>query len=306
MEIRFEDIPQYHEWRKIEKIHYGWSSDEKFYIENRYGEKLLLRISSIDQLQAKEKEFRIIQKFNSLDFTISGAIDFGVCNHGQNVYMLLTWVQGDPLEEVICTFNDDFQFRLGVMAGKILKAMHNIKVDQEDIPKETKIAKKLYQLERYEKSSFRIPDDEYIIEYIKDNIHKTCQGAPVYLHGDFHLGNLIYTPEKAIGVIDFNRWECGDRFEEFYKVQSFDVEKSIPFAIGQIKGYFNGCPTDEFWEIQKVYVAHTSLYSIEWAVKYGQQDIDGMVKRCYSAIEDYDGFKLLIPKWYSENEQRYN
>ena len=35
MEIRFEDIPQYHEWRKIEKIHYGWSSDEKFYIENR-------------------------------------------------------------------------------------------------------------------------------------------------------------------------------------------------------------------------------------------------------------------------------
>lgn len=82
-----------------------------------------------------------------------------------------------------------------------------------------------------------------------------------------HLGNLIYTPDKTIGVIDFNRWECGDKYEEFYKVQSFDVEHSIAFSVGEIQGYFDGDPPIDFWKVQAVYVAHASLYSIKWAGK---------------------------------------
>lgn len=49
-----------------------------------------------------------------------------------------------------------------------------------------------------------------------------------------------------------------------------------------------------------MYVAHASLFSIKWAEKFGQADIDAMVRRCMVAFEDYDYFRRDIPAWYKE------
>lgn len=54
----------------------------------------------------------------------------------------------------------------------------------------------------------------------------------------------------------------------------------------------------EFWKVLAVYVAHASLYSIKWAEKFGQADIEGMTARCRAAFEDYDYFKRVVPLWY--------
>lgn len=305
MDCIFTDIPGYSAWTNAELINYGWSSDIKYYIEDNQNNKYLLRISAIDVYEQKKREFDIIKKFNVLSFHMSRAMDFGICNNNQNVYMLLSWVQGVSLEEAIVTLPEQEQYQLGLKAGRVLKSIHSLKVDPRDIPETTKTAKKMLQLERYENSSFRVKNDENAINYVKNNINKICKSPCAYTHGDFHFGNLIYTSDGEIGVIDFNRWECGDRFEEFYKLQSFGVDRSIPFCIGQLHGYFDGKPTISFWEIQAVYVAHASLFSIEWASKFGQTEIDYLTKRCLEAFEDYDNFNLVIPKWYSENCDKY-
>lgn len=65
----------------------------------------------------------------------------------------------------------------------------------------------------------------------QSEIKKIWKEPPVYMHGDFHPGNLIYMRDGTIGVIDFNRWEVGDPYEEFYKLESFGVEVSIPYCI---------------------------------------------------------------------------
>lgn len=90
----------------------------------------------------------------------------------------------------------------------------------------------------------------------------------------------------------------GDPYEEFYKLEIFALEISIPYCIGQIESYFKDDIPDDFWSTLAVYVAHASLYSIKWAEQFGQPDIDGMVKRCLKAFDDYEYFKLAIPKWY--------
>lgn len=303
--LMFKDIPLYNSWIKIEKINYGWSSDKKYYIEDKNNEKFLLRISSIENYENKKKEFYIIKKFNQLDFAMSRAIDIGLCNNGENVYMLLSWLQGESMENILGSLSKKEQYDLGVKAGKILKAIHSIEVDLKDLPKVNKISKKLLQLKKYENSKYRIANDEIAINYVKENINLMCQGKSVYKHGDFHVGNLIYTTKKNLGVIDFNRWECGDPYEEFYKVQSFDVDVSIPFSIGQLHGYFNGEPPLDFWRIQAVYVAHAALYSIEWAVKFGEKDIANMTEICRRIFRDYNNFKLLVPRWYLENKDKY-
>ena len=166
------------------------------------------------------------------------------------------------------------------------------------MPNDTRRTKKLMQLLQYEESKVRVDGDETAICYVKKWINFIGKQKPVYMHGDYHPGNLIYTKNGSIGVIDFNRWKVGDPYEEFYKLESFGTEASVPYCVGQIDAYFDDQVPEEFWSTLAVYVAHASLYSVKWAEKFGQKDIDQMVSRCYRAFENYDHFRQCVPKWY--------
>ena len=294
-------------WLSCEKITKGWSSDEKYKIETQDGQTLLLRISDISAYEYKKKEFEIVQKYSKLGFEMSQPLDFGICNGENSCYMLLTFVEGRDLEEALPTLSEKEQYLLGRKAGEILKRIHSIPLDECDIPTQTKRERKLYQLACYEESPhLRVENDENVIEFVKNNIDLIWKEVPVYQHGDFHPGNLIYMPNGEIGVIDFNRWEVGDPYEEFYKLESFGIEVSVPYSVGQIDAYFDGEIPMDFWGALAVYCAWSALYSIKWAERFGQKDVDGMVERCHRAFENYDKFNSVVPKWYdAELKKKY-
>jgi aminoglycoside phosphotransferase (APT) family kinase protein len=294
----FSDIAISKDWENVEPVEKGWSSDRKYKVRMADGRTQLLRISDIAQYDAKLREYRVIEKYARLGFPMSMPVAFGVCNDGKSVYMLLSWVYGCDLEEMLPKLSEEEQYRLGRKAGEILRKIHSVPLEPEDVPKQTKKEKKLTQLSRYENSDLRIPGDETALQYVKDNIDQIWQQPAVYMHGDFHPGNLIYMEDGSIGVIDFNRWEIGDPYEEFYKLESFGTEISIPYCIGQIDAYFDDDVPEGFWKANAVYVAQASLFSIKWAEPFGQKDIDGMVRRAEAAFEDFDGFRRIVPKWY--------
>lgn len=285
-------------WKSVTPVNKGWSKDKKYLVETNKGNKLLLRISDIAQYSMKKKEYEIIKKYSDTGIKMSLPIEFGSCNENKNVYMLLSWTDGRDLEEVLPTLSENEQYQLGREAGEILHTIHSIPLDRKDVPTETKKAKKLWQLSQYEMSRLRVPDDEHAIRFVKENIEQIWRKKPVYMHGDFHPGNLIYMNDGNIGVIDFNRWEVGDPYEEFYKLESFGIEISVPYCVGQIDAYFNNHIPDDFWLAQAVYAAHASLYSVKWSEKFGQKDVEGMVRRCKATFENYDYFRSYIPKWY--------
>lgn len=290
-------------WKSVEPVDKGWSSDKKYRIETFSGETLLLRLSDMEKYDEKKREYQVIEKYSKLGFAMSMPVEFGVCCEGQKVYMLLTWVEGCDLETKLPQLSEREQYMMGRQAGEILRKIHSVRVEPEDMPTQTKKERKLYQLSRYEESNLRIEDDEIAIQYVKDNIDQIWRQPPVYQHGDFHPGNLIYREDGTIGVIDFNRWEIGDPYEEFYKLESFGVELSIPYCIGQIDAYFDGDVPEEFWRANAVYVAQASLFSIKWAEPFGQEDIDGMVRRAKTALVDFDGFRRIVPMWYTTKYQ---
>ena len=296
---RFFGIGSSEAWRSVVPVDKGWSDDEKYLVRGADDRPLLLRLSDIARYEEKKKEFEIIGKYAQTGVNLSAPLEFGVCEQGRSVYMLLGWVEGRDLEEVLPELTEGEQYALGREAGRILRKIHAIPMDPQDVPAETKKPKKLRQLALYEASSVRVPGDETALRYVRENIDRIWREAPVYLHGDFHPGNLICTPEGTIGVIDFNRWEVGDPYEEFYKLESFGREVSVPYCIGQIDAYFRDAVPETFWKTLAVYVAHASLYSVKWAEKFGQEEIDGMLRRCRTAFDDYDDFRRWIPKWYS-------
>jgi aminoglycoside phosphotransferase (APT) family kinase protein len=299
----FLKIPELKNFIRTEKITYGWSFDEKHMIETSNGEKYLLRLAPAEKIENKKKEHEIVSVFNSLDFDMSRVVGSGLI--GDRSYILYYWVEGQDLRSIISSLSESEQFEIGLKTGRILKGIHSLPVQKRHIPETNKIPKKKRQLKQYEASDVRIENDEEIIKYEKDNLHLMCATSPTYKHGDFHTGNLLYTPSGNVGVIDFQRSGCGDPFEEFYKLQHFDVSLSIPFAVGYLKGYFNGEPTEDFWRINSVYVAHASLYSIVWALPFGEKEVLGMREIALKNIDDFDGFTKIVPKWYRENSSRW-
>lgn len=302
----FFDIARSKDWKNTTPISKGWSSDKKYLVETADGKMQLLRISDIDAYEAKKKEYEIITKYSQLGINMSMPIEFGICNEGKNVYMLLSWVEGRDLEEVLPELSEWDQYKLGRQAGTILRKIHSIPLDSADVPATTKREKKLVQLVRYEESNLRFSGDEIAVAYVKENINSIWNKTPVYMHGDFHPGNLIYMQDGSIGVIDFNRWEVGDPYEEFYKLESFGIEISVPYCIGQIDAYFNDNVPEDFWTANAVYVAQASLFSIKWAEKFGQAYVDGMVRRARASMKNFDNFNLSVPKWYSNTLGKFN
>lgn len=298
------DIAASENWASVQPIEKGWSGDKKYLVTDRAGRRWGLRLSDIAGYDAKKKEYEILQKYAGLGISMSRPAAFGICNGGQSVYMLLDWVEGEDLETALPRMPVRQQYQLGRQAGAILQRIHSLPVDPADAPARDRRAKKLAQLKAYETSHLRVAGDEAAIGYVLENIDKIDGQRPVYQHGDFHPGNLICQPDGTIGVIDFNRWAVGDPYEEFYKLESFGVEVSVPYCIGQIDGYFADDIPPAFWQVLAVYAAHAALYSIKWAERFGQQEIDGMLRRCRAAFAHFDNFNTCVPAWYTDRYRR--
>lgn len=301
MNYSFKDIPEYSNWRAIYEIDEGWSTDRKYFIETKNSEKLLLRIANISLKKQKKLEYDRISALKDVSFPMSRPLSFGTCNNGESVYMLLTWVDGVPLNSQLSKMSIGDQYSTGLVAGKMLKEIHSVPVIDKHIqsPKARR-EHKLNKIKIYETSYVRIDGDDCAIDYVRDNIEKIYNTPAAYKHGDFHSGNLIYTPDGKLGLIDFNRIDCGDRYEDFNKTQMFDSQVSVPFATGVIDGYFDAEPTPEFWEVLSIYVAQSSMTSINWSERFGIEEIELMQQRCKQAFEDYDYFRKIIPSWYEK------
>lgn len=134
----FIDIARSRDWKNTTPISKGWSRDKKYLVETVDGKLQLLRISDIDAYEYKKKEYEIITKYSRLGINMSMPIEFGTCNEGKNVYMLLSWVKGRDLEEVLPELSEQEQYKLGRQAGTILKKIHSLPLDPVDVPATTK------------------------------------------------------------------------------------------------------------------------------------------------------------------------
>ncbi len=296
----YRDIPLPSGLISLERVEKGWSREYKFRLVMYGGVQLLLRIRDGAQEEKHHLEYDFVRSLSSRGLSVPRPHAFGPAGGGQGSYMLLDWVTGADLIDALPGLPVGDQYRLGQSAGEMLRAIHQTPVPEGALPVGSMKSKALHKTKRFEDAGFFVRGGTRMTRYIKENIDKLDREAPVTQHGDFHPGNLVYTPEGRIAAIDFNRWGVGDPVEEFYKLQSFTIENSIPFACGQIDGYFpEGVPLS-FWEGLAVHVAVSSLYSILWAAPFGPDEVEDMVRRCERAFADYQGFDALIPAWYMQ------
>lgn len=101
------------------------SGDRKYYIQTKDGAKRLLRVSDISVYEQKKSEFEAMKQLVQLDIPMSQPIDFGICDNEKSVYSLLSWIEGDEVEEKLPNMTEAIQYKLGIESGKILHKMRH-------------------------------------------------------------------------------------------------------------------------------------------------------------------------------------
>ncbi len=297
----YRDIPLQPGFTAIEKVEKGWSREQKYRVFYDTGD-VLLRVRPKGDLPAHQKEFDFIRLLYDRGLNVPRPLAVGQLEGGEATYMLLSWVPLLDLSEAMPGFGEQEQYALGLKAGRLLHGIHHsprfLELEPEDLQ-----AKYREKMSKVKEAGIDVEGLQETLQFVDSHLAWLLEGEPLNHHGDFHPGNLVINDAGEIYAIDFNRFSVSQRAEEFYKIQSFTIESSVPFALGQLHGYFGGDPDEAFWRALTVHVAASSLYSIRWANPFGEEEVRGMVSRYDKAFADYEGFTRIVPAWYRSFHQ---
>lgn len=282
-------------------IHKGWSQDKKYCVTDEQGMRYLLRISDISQYDAKRSEFDKMKQVAALGVPMCQPVEFGICEEG--VYSIQSWIDGADAEEIIGDWSDTEQYAYGLEAGRILRRIHSIPApaDQEDW--ESRFQRKIDgKIKKYNECPLKYENGQAFLDYISENRHLLKDRPQVYQHGDYHIGNMMIDQNGQLYIIDFNRNDYGDPWEEFNRIV-WCAQKSPLFASGMVNGYFDGEVPLTFWKLLALYISSNTLSSLYWAIPFGQEEVDTMMNQAGEVLSWYDNMRNPIPSWYSRGVQ---
>lgn len=276
----------------------GWSADPKYIVSFASGEKRLLRLSPTGQLAFRELEFQRMKQLYALGIPMSEPLELGYCEGGRRIGILLSWIEGDDLEMVLPALSLRQQYDLGVESGRILKKIHSLPAppDQEDWA--VRFNRKVDRnIALYQDCGIQVEGVQHLLDYIRVSRELLNDRPQCVQHGDYHVGNMILTKDRQLFIIDFNRHDAGDPWEEFNRIV-WSAQVSPAFATGQLHGYFDGEPPSQFFALLAFYIASNSLSSIPWAISFGPKEVEGMIHQVQKVLTWFDNMKNPIPNWY--------
>ncbi len=295
----YSDIPQAASWRQVIPIEKGWAKDKKYCIQTQTGEKQLLRIAEKESLKAEEKEYRAMAQLSQYPrLGCAKLLSEGYCNKQQNTYRLFTWLEGQALEETLPQLSPQKQYELGLQAGNILRQIHQIPAPTNHRPWNDYFNWKIDRnINRYHECALKFEGAQKIIDYINAHRHLLDDRPQSFHHGDYHIGNMLLTPDQQVGVIDFNRLDFGDPWEEFNRIP-WCASASPSFAKGRIKGYFQDQIPPDFFPLMCLYLGSNQLGGLAWAAAYGEEEVRVLLAQTKEVMGWYRGFEEVVPGWY--------
>lgn len=215
--------------------------------------------------------------------------------------MLLSYLEGEEAETSVPMLPPEQQHRLGLEAGRILKRIHSLDSLKEPYDWEDRMNRKVEAKKRiFLESGIEFAGYETLVSHITRHLH-LLEGRPLVLqHGDYHLGNMLVMEDpggRNLGILDFNRFDHGDPYEDFTRLFIFSAGFSPQFARGQVEGYFGGRAPEDFFPITSLYVALDALSGIPWALDLGKDELNLAITRAETIISMYNGFRRYVPSW---------
>ncbi len=279
----------------------GWSGDKKYRVTDEKGTAFLLRISDIEKREKKQEEFEMMQRIAALGVPMCQPVEFGVCEEG--VYSIQSWIEGKGAEETIPALPGREQYEYGLEAGRILQKIHSIPAPQEQEDWAVRFNRKIdTKIRKYGECPIKYPKGQAFIDYINAN-RQLLEGRPqVFHHGDYHIGNMMTDRSGRLYIIDFDRSDFGDPWEEFNRIV-WSAQKAPVFASGMVDGYFGGRVPMDFWRLLALYISSNTLSSVYWAIPFGEDQVNVMLKQAEEVLAWYADMTDPVPAWYVDKNK---
>lgn len=278
-----------------EPVPKGWSADTKYKVLI-HGRPYLLRLSPHSRHEQKLRQYRRMEAVAALEIPMCQPIEFGTCEAG--VYSLQGWIQGDDLENLLSGLPENRQYAYGLDAGKILRKLHTLPAPADAEDWELRFNRKIdRKIAMYESCPLKYEVDAPFLTYLAENRHLLHGRPQTYQHGDYHVGNMMLDENGTLTIIDFDRDDYGDPWEEFNRIV-WSAQAAPSFASGMVDGYFHSSVPLEFWQLLALYICTNTLSSLPWAIPFGEQEIRVMRCQADQVLQWYDGMKKVIPSWY--------
>ena len=278
----------------------GWSGDQKYCVTTADGNEYLLRVSAIDRLERKRREYEKMSEVALLGIPMCLPVEFGICEDG--AYSIQSWIDGNDAEGSIMSMDSAAQYRYGLDAGRILAKIHTIPAPSDAPSWETRFNAKIdRKITMYEACELKYErGGDVFLEYIAENRHLLRGRPQSYQHGDYHIGNMMIDSDGVLTVIDFDRDDFGDPWEEFNRIV-WCAQAAPAFASGIVDGYFDREVPMDFWKLLALYICSNTLSSLPWAIPFGEKEILVMRNQAAQVLEWYDGMTNVVPTWYQKN-----
>lgn len=275
----------------------GWSGDQKYCAISENGQKYLLRVSDVDRLSRKKREYERMKAAAALGISMCLPVEFGVCKEG--AYSLQSWIEGRDAESVVLSMRADEQYDYGLQAGRILAKLHTIPAPADMPDWECRFNEKIdRKIRLYEACELKYAcGGDAFLRYVEENRHLLAGRQQTYQHGDYHIGNMMIDSAGTLYIIDFDRDDFGDPWEEFNRIV-WCAQAAPAFASGMVDGYFGGTVPMDFWKLLALYISCNTLSSLPWAIPFGEKQIQVMQKQAVQVLVWYDGMRSVVPTWY--------
>ena len=274
----------------------GWSLDKKYRIRIDSGAFCLLRISPADAHEKVKGQFCRMQAAWRLNIPMCQPLEWGICQEGP--YVIQSWIDGRDAEKILPTLPPERQYSYGLDAGRILKQLHTIPAPAEAEPWSQRFNRKIdRKIALYQNCSLQYQGGEAFLRHIEDTRHLLRNRPQCFQHGDYHTGNMMIDNRGTLTIIDFEKWDWGDPWEEFNRIV-WCAQLSPAFASGMVDGYFGGYVPMDFWNLLALYICSNTLSSLPWALSFGPREIRVMENQAAEILQWYDRFTTAIPSWY--------
>jgi aminoglycoside phosphotransferase (APT) family kinase protein len=279
-------------------IEKGWSGDQKYRVVTASGETYLLRISPVERMERRKAEYERMKQVADLDIPMCLPVEFGVCDEG--VYVIQSWIDGVDAEEIIPTMSQTQQYGYGLDAGKILAKIHGLPAPSNAPDWETRFNAKIdRKIAMYADCPLKYENGEAMLQYLAENRHLLKDRPQSYQHGDYHIGNFMLTTDGVLTVIDFDKDDFGDPWEEFNRIV-WSAQAAPFFAAGMVDGYFDGDVPMEFWKLLALYICSNTIGSLSWAIPFGEGEVGVMRKQASNVLNWYSHMQTTVPSWYQK------